>query len=301
MDVASTAFSGWMLILIFAVLLLCLGLAGMASGRFLPAAAPLARWGTPVLLLLSLALLLLRVRQLDAGLNPTLFIWIPALLSAGAASFCAFCPGLAGFGAVGLAGAIGLAVTFVEAALEAAASRLTWLTLSALAVCSLAFFFSCAGLAGKLARPKRRAHPGQRARKERPAAPPPADEPPAAPDSSALPPSTQTTQGRLTLLAGPYDGQSILLEPMEELRLGSDPALCHLVLEIPSMPPCCLTIRWQAAAGSYQVTCRKAGRLLDSQGHPLPENVPVGMAPGQPLLWQFSGQPLLRLEEPVRL
>ena len=34
MDVASTAFSGWMLILIFAVLLLCLGLAGMASGRF---------------------------------------------------------------------------------------------------------------------------------------------------------------------------------------------------------------------------------------------------------------------------
>ena len=140
MDVASTAFSGWMLILIFAVLLLCLGLAGMASGRFLPAAAPLARWGTPVLLLLSLALLLLRVRQLDAGLNPTLFIWIPALLSAGAASFCAFCPGLAGFGAVGLAGAIGLAVTFVEAALEAAASRLTWLTLSALAVCSLAFF-----------------------------------------------------------------------------------------------------------------------------------------------------------------
>ena len=140
MDVASTAFSGWMLILIFAVLLLCLGLAGMASGRFLPAATPLARWGTPVLLLLSLALLLLRVRQLDAGLNPTLFIWIPALLSAGAASFCAFCPGLAGFGAVGLAGAIGLAVTFVEAALEAAASRLTWLTLSALAVCSLAFF-----------------------------------------------------------------------------------------------------------------------------------------------------------------
>ena len=81
--------------------------------------------------------------------------------------------------------------------------------------------------------------------------------------------------GSLILLAEPYVGQQISLPDGEELRLGSDAAYCHLILELPGRQPCLCGVRWLGARNTYLVTSYVFSGLLYEDGRPLPGNSSV--------------------------
>ena len=100
--------------------------------------------------------------------------------------------------------------------------------------------------------------------------------------------------GSLILLAEPYVGQQISLPDGEELRLGSDAAYCHLILDLPGRQPCLCGVRWLGARNTYLVTSYVFSGLLYEDGRPLPGNSSVEVKPGSLFLEGQTGQVLFQ-------
>ena len=96
------------------------------------------------------------------------------------------------------------------------------------------------------------------------------------------------------MLAEPYVGQQISLPDGEELRLGSDAAYCHLILELPGRQPCLCGVRWLGARNTYLVTSYVFSGLLYEDGRPPPGNSSVEVKPGSLFLEGQTGQVLFQ-------
>lgn len=273
------------------VILLAAGAAaGMILGRKAAFAGPLSGYGTPLALLLTLVLLLLWKDEAARRLWMTvlIFIAVPALFGAAAASVCAFCPVRRSFALAFAAGLLGACIVLLRAVFGL---RFSWTTPAAYAAYGLVLFlsgmgFMSAGLAGRKARQAAGLKESAEAPEE------PAETPQEAGDTQEA--EKPEPSGSLILLAEPYVGQQISLPDREELRLGSDAAYCHLILELPGRQPCLCGVRWLGARNTYLVTSYVFSGLLYEDGRPLPGNSSVEVKPGSLFLEGQTGQVLFQ-------
>ena len=115
---------------------------------------------------------------------------------------------------------------------------------------------------------------------------------PAAPAPS--PPPESGPAGSLTVLCGAFAGQQIPLPAGEELALGRDAALCHLVLDVTDMPACLCTVRWLPGRGTYLVACRAQQGLLWADGRSAPPGSVIEISPGS-VCYLATGQPVVQM------
>ena len=267
------------------VILLAAGAAaGMILGRKAAFAGLLSGYGTPLALLLTLLLLLLWKDEAAGRLWMTVFIFIavPALFGAAAASVCAFRPVRKSFALAFAAGLLGACSVLLRAVFGL---RFSWTTPAAYAAYGLVLFLSGMGLvsAGRKTRQAARTEESTEA---------PAEAPKEAGDTQEAEESEPS--GSLILLAEPYVGQQIRLPDGEELRLGSDAAYCHLILDLPGRQPCLCGVRWLGARNTYLVTSYVFSGLLYEDGRPLPGNSSVEVKPGSLFLEGQTGQVLFQ-------
>lgn len=261
------------------VILLAAGAAaGMILGRKAAFAGPISGYGTPLALLLTLLLLLLWKDEAAGRLWMTVFIFIavPALFGAAAASVCAFRPVRRSFALAFAAGLLGACSVLLRAVFGL---RFSWTTPAAYAAYGLVLFLSGMGLVSA----KRKARQAARTEES-------TEAPAEAPQEAEEP----EPSGSLILLAEPYVGQQISLPDGEELRLGSDAAYCHLILELPGRQPCLCGVRWLGARNTYLVTSYVFSGLLYEDGRPLPGNSSVEVKPGSLFLEGQTGQVLFQ-------
>ena len=267
------------------VILLAAGAAaGMILGRKAAFAEPISRYGTPLALLLTLLLLLLWKDEAAGRLWMTviIFIAVPALSGAAAASVCAFRPVRRSFALVFAAGLLGACSVLLRAVFGL---RFSWTTPAAYAAYGLVLFLSGMGFASA----KRKARQAARTEESTEA---PAEAPQEAGDTQEA--EEPEPSGSLILLAEPYVGQQISLPDGEELRLGSDAAYCHLILDLPGRQPCLCGVRWLGARNTYLVTSYVFSGLLYEDGQPLPGNSSVEVKPGSLFLEGQTGQVLFQ-------
>ena len=267
------------------VILLAAGAAaGMILGRKAAFAEPISRYGTPLALLLTLLLLLLWKDEAAGRLWMTviIFIAVPALSGAAAASVCAFRPVRRSFALVFAVGLLGACSVLLRAVFGL---RFSWTTPAAYAAYGLVLFLSGMGFASA----KRKARQAARTEESTEA---PAEAPQKAGDTQEA--EEPEPSGSLILLAEPYVGQQISLPDGEELRLGSDAAYCHLILELPGRQPCLCGVRWLGARNTYLVTSYVFSALLYEDGRPLPGNSSVEVKPGSLFLEGQTGQVLFQ-------
>ena len=267
------------------VILLAAGAAaGMILGRKAAFAGLLSGYGTPLALLLTLLLLLLWKDEAAGRLWMTVFIFIavPALFGAAAASVCAFRPVRKSFALAFAAGLLGACSVLLRAVFGL---RFSWTTPAAYAAYGLVLFLSGMGLvsAGRKTRQAARTEESTEA---------PAEAPKEAGDTQEA--EEPEPSGSLILLAEPYVGQQIRLPDGEELRLGSDAAYCHLILDLPGRQPCLCGVRWLGARNTYLVTSYVFSGLLYEDGRPLPGNSSVEVKPGSLFLEGQTGQVLFQ-------
>lgn len=267
------------------VILLAAGAAaGMILGRKAAFAGPISGYGTPLALLLTLVLLLLwkdgAARSL--WMSVLIFIAVPALFGAAAASVCAFRPVRKSFALAFVAGLLGGCSVLLRSAFG---FRFDWTTPAAYAAYGLVLFLSGMGLVSA----KRKAWQAARTEESTEA---PAEAPQEAGDTQEA--EEPEPSGSLILLAEPYVGQQISLPDGEELRLGSDAAYCHLILELPGRQPCLCGVRWMGARNTYLVTSYVFSGLLYEDGRPLPGNSSVEVKPGSLFLEGQTGQVLFQ-------
>ena len=267
------------------VILLAAGAAaGMILGRKAAFAGLLSGYGTPLALLLTLVLLLLWKDEAASGLwvSVLIFIAVPALFGAAAASVCAFRPVRRSFALAFAAGLLGGCSVLLRAVFG---FRFSWTTPAAYAAYGLVLFLSGMGFASA----KRKARQAARTEESTEA---PAEAPQEAADTQEA--EEPEPSGSLILLAEPYVGQQISLPDGEELRLGSDAAYCHLILELPGRQPCLCGVRWLGARNTYLVTSYVFSGLLYEDGRPLPGNSSVEVKPGSLFLEGQTGQVLFQ-------
>ena len=267
------------------VILLAAGAAaGMILGRKAAFAEPISRYGTPLALLFTLLLLLLWKDEAAGRLWMTviIFITVPALFGAAAASVCAFRPVRKSFALAFAAGLLGGCSVLLRAAFG---FRFDWTTPAAYAAYGLVLFLSGMGFASA----KRKARQAARTEESTEA---PAEAPQEAGDTQEA--EEPEPSGSLILLAEPYVGQQISLPDGEELRLGSDAAYCHLILDLPGRQPCLCGVRWLGARNTYLVTSYVFSGLLYEDGRPLPGNSSVEVKPGSLFLEGQTGQVLFQ-------
>ena len=267
------------------VILLAAGAAaGMILGRKAAFAEPISRYGTPLALLLTLLLLLLWKDEAAGRLWMTviIFITVPALSGAVAASVCAFHPVRRSFALAFAAGLLGACSVLLRAVFGL---RFSWTTPAAYAAYGLVLFLSGMGFASA----KRKARQAARTEESTEA---PAEAPQEAGDTQEA--EEPEPSGSLILLAEPYVGQQISLPDGEELRLGSDAAYCHLILDLPGRQPCLCGVRWLGARNTYLVTSYVFSGLLYEDGRPLPGNSSVEVKPGSLFLEGQTGQVLFQ-------
>ena len=267
------------------VILLAAGAAaGMILGRKAAFAGLLSGYGTPLALLLTLVLLLLwkdgAARSL--WMSVLIFIAVPALFGAAAASVCAFRPVRKSFALAFVAGLLGGCSVLLRSAFG---FRFSWTTPAAYAAYGLVLFLSGMGLVSA----KRKAWQAARTEESTEA---PAEAPQEAGDTQEA--EKPEPSGSLILLAEPYVGQQISLPDGKELRLGSDAAYCHLILELPGRQPCLCGVRWLGARNTYLVTSYVFSGLLYEDGQPLPGNSSVEVKPGSLFLDGQTGQVLFQ-------
>lgn len=264
------------------ILLAAVAAAGMILGRKTAFAQPLSGYGTPLALLLTLVLLLLWKNEAVSGhwMTVLIFTAVPALLGAASASLCAFRPVKKTFVLSFAAGLIGACSVLLRAAFG---FRFSWVTPAACAVYGLVMFLSGMGMtaAGRRCRQTDE-------REERTEVPG---------ELSAEPRETEESEpvGSLILLTEPYAGQQIGLPDGEELRLGSDAAYCHLILELPGRQPCLCGVRWLGLRNTYLITSYAFSGLLDEDGRTLPGNSSIEAQPGKVFLDAQSGQALFQV------
>ena len=266
------------------ILLAAAAAAGMILGRKAAFAGPISGYGTPLALLLTLLLLLLWKDGAAHSLWMTVFIFIavPALFGAAAASVCAFRPVRKSFALAFVAGLLGGCSVLLRSAFG---FRFDWTTPAAYAAYGLVLFLSGMGLVSA----KRKAWQAASTEESTEA---PAEAPQEAGDTKEA--EEPEPSGSLILLAEPYVGQQISLPDGEELRLGSDAAYCHLILELPGRQPCLCGVRWLGARNTYLVTSYVFSGLLYEDGRPLPGNSSVEVKPGSLFLEGQTGQVLFQ-------
>lgn len=260
------------------ILLAAAAVAGMVLGRKAAFAGPISGYGTPLALLLTLVLLLLWKDGAAHSLwmSVLIFIAVPALFGAAAASVCAFRPVRKSFALAFAAGLLGGCSVLLRSAFG---FRFDWTTPAAYAAYGLVLFLSGMGLVSA----KRKAWQAARTEES-------TEAPAEAPQEAEEP----EPSGSLILLAEPYVGQQISLPDGEELRLGSDAAYCHLILELPGRQPCLCGVRWLGARNTYLVTSYVFSGLLYEDGRPLPGNSSVEVKPGSLFLDGQTGQVLFQ-------
>ena len=267
------------------VILLAAGAAaGMILGRKAAFAGPLSGYGTPLALLLTLVLLLLWKDEAARRLWMTvlIFIAVPALFGAAAASVCAFRPVRRSFALAFAAGLLGACSVLLRAVFG---FRFSWTTPAAYVSYGFVLFLAGMGFASA----KRKARQAARTEESTEA---PAEAPQEAGDTQEA--EEPEPSGSLILLAEPYVGQQISLPDGEELRLGSDAAYCHLILDLPGRQPCLCGVRWMGARNTYLVTSYVFSGLLYEDGRPLPGNSSVEVKPGSLFLEGQTGQVLFQ-------
>ena len=267
------------------VILLAAGAAaGMILGRKAAFAGPLSGYGTPLALLLTLVLLLLWKDEAARRLWMTvlIFIAVPALFGAAAASVCAFRPVRRSFALAFAAGLLGACSVLLRAVFG---FRFSWTTPAAYVSYGFVLFLAGMGFASA----KRKARQAARTEESTEA---PAEAPQEAGGTQEA--EEPEPSGSLILLAEPYVGQQISLPDGEELRLGSDAAYCHLILDLPGRQPCLCGVRWLGARNTYLVTSYVFSGLLYEDGRPLPGNSSVEVKPGSLFLEGQTGQVLFQ-------
>lgn len=266
------------------ILLAAAAAAGMILGRKAAFAGPISGYGTPLALLLTLVLLLLWKDEAAGGfwMSVLIFIAVPALSGAAAASVCAFRPVRRSFALAFAAGLLGGCSVLLRSAFG---FRFDWTTPAAYAAYGLVLFLSGMGLVSA----KRKARQVARTEESTEA---PAEAPQEAGGTQEA--EEPEPSGSLILLAEPYVGQQISLPDGEELRLGSDAAYCHLILELPGRQPCLCGVRWLGARNTYLVTSYVFSGLLYEDGRPLPGNSSVEVKPGSLFLEGQTGQVLFQ-------
>lgn len=101
--------------------------------------------------------------------------------------------------------------------------------------------------------------------------------------------------GNMILLSEPYTGQQIPLSDGAELRLGSDAADCHLILELAGEPRCLCSVRWLSGKNCYCITSFEPLGLLYEDGNSVPDGVPLEVQPGTVFLDGQTGQAVFQL------
>ena len=266
-----------------AALSLFLAARGRAAGRKTGFDKRIVRWGTAAALLMAALLFFLnRVNVILLGVNPTLFVTLPVMVSAAAAVLCAAFPRKPVFvltfliGAVGLGGELLLIFMVLGGFWEKRHGLVLWVISSIFYASTLVLSGMGFGAAGR--EPETDPAPEADSAAER--------QPKADPAPEA---------GALIILSEPFVGQQIPLPAHEPLKIGSDPAECQLVLDLPGEPRCLCRVSWLDARNSYSVTACEYTGLLYEDGTPVPVNEPVMAEPGTVFLDGQTGQAVFQL------
>ena len=260
-----------------AALSLLLAVQGWAAGRKAGFDKRIVRWGTAAALLMTALLLFLNRKNIIwLGVNPTLFVTLPVMVSAAAAVLCAAFPGKPVFvltfliGAAGLGGELLLIFMVLGGFWGNRQGLVLWVISGIFYASSLVLSGMGFGAAGMES-----------------------EEEPAPEADSA--PEREPEAGTLIILSEPFAGQKIPLPAHEPLKIGSDPADCHLILELAGEPRCLGTVCRLDKRAAYLITCPADFGLSYEDGTPVPVNEPVVAEPGTVFLDGQTGQAVFQL------
>ncbi len=253
----------------------------MVWGRKVKVSRQIVIYGLPAAMLLTILTLWLGRGELDRffiheivlsfGLAPVVAVGTVlgfAFWAAAGAVFAAFCPGKPAFLLAACLGLAGTGISFFEFLLSVRAG--------ALAGCccyALVWLLGCMGLA--LPRKKVMPDPGTA-------------------ETGTVMQERVLPAGFLLLLSEPFKGGKLPVPAGEELRMGRDAAYCHLIMDLPEMPPCLCGVRWLEQRNTYLITCYADDGLLYEDGQPLPVNCSVEAKPGQTFFCGPTGQALFQ-------
>ena len=256
---------------------LFLAVRGRAAGRKTGFDKRIVRWGTAAALLMAALLFFLnRVNVILLGVNPTLFVTLPVMVSAVAAVLCAAFPAKPVFVLTFLIGAAGLGselllISMVLGGFWGGRHGLVLWVISSI------FYASSLVLSGM----------GFGAAGMEPEADP-------APEADSAP-ERQQEAGALIILSEPFVGQELPLPAHESLKIGSDPADCQLILNLPGEPRCLGIVCRLDKRAAYLITCPMGSELSYEDGTPVPVNEPVMAEPGTVFLDGQTGQAVFQL------
>ena len=256
---------------------LFLAVRGWAAGRKAGFDGRIVRWGTAAALLMTALLLFLNRKNIIwLGVNPTLFVTLPVMVSAAAAVLCAAFPAKPVFVLTFLIGAAGLGSELLLISMALGGfwggrhGLVLWVISSIFYASSLVLSGMGFGAAGR--------------------------EPETDPAPEADPASEQKPEaGALIILSEPFAGQQIPLPAHEPLKIGSDPAECQLVLDLPGEPRCLGIVCRLDKRAAYQLTCPAGSGLFYEDGTPVPVNESVTAEPGTVFLDGQTGQAVFQL------
>lgn len=260
-----------------AALSLFLAARGRAAGRKTGFDKRIVRWGTAAALLMAALLFFLnRVNVILLGVNPTLFVTLPVMVSAAAAVLCAAFPAKPVFVLTFLIGAAGLGSELLLISMTLGGfwggrhGLVLWVISSIFYASSLVLSGMGFGAAGME----------------------PETDP--APEADSAP-ERQPEAGALIILSEPFVGQQIPLPAYESLKIGSDPADCQLILDLPGEPRCLGIVCRLDKRAAYLITCPMGSELSYEDGTPVPVNEPVMAEPGTVFLDGQTGQAVFQL------
>ena len=281
-----------------AALSLFLAVRGWAAGRKAEFDGRIVRWGTAAALLMTALLLFLnRVNVILLGVNPTLFVTLPVMVSAAAAVLCAAFPAKPVFVLTFLIGAAGLGSELLLISMALGGfwggrhGLVLWVISSIFYASSLVLSGMGFGAAGR--EPETESVPDRQPGAE--ALTGFQTEVLAEPADTVQPVERAVSAGDLIILSEPFAGQQIPLPVHEPLKIGSDPADCQLILDLPGESRCLCRVSWLGARNSYSVTACEHSSLLYEDGTPVPVNEPVVAEPGTVFLDGQTGQAVFQL------
>lgn len=256
---------------------LFLAVRGRAAGRKTGFDKRIVRWGTAAALLMAALLFFLnRVNVILLGVNPTLFVTLPVMVSAVAAVLCAAFPAKPVFVLTFLIGAAGLGSELLLISMVLGGfwggrhGLVLWVISSIFYASSLVLSGMGFGAAGM----ELEADP--------------------APEADSAP-ERQQEAGALIILSEPFVGQELPLPAHESLKIGSDPADCQLILNLPGEPRCLGIVCRLDKRAAYLITCPMGSELSYEDGTPVPVNEPVMAEPGTVFLDGQTGQAVFQL------
>lgn len=248
-------------------------LTGVLIGRRWKVAMRAAAYAVPLLLVLSLSIL--------AAYGERVFVlwgfasWIVAVLGVletGATILSAWLPGRISFGLGGMMGALG----FFLSAISAFSTH----SLESLTAVACYGLLAAAGFMGAVSRRIEESEEGQ---------------PPLVRQEKENRQEEIRPQGCLTFFSGIFSGQKIPISGSEEIRIGSDAASCHLILDVPGTPACLCRVCWLEKRNTYLITSGPQGGLSFGDGTALPPGGSMEVWSGTILYWRETEEPAFRL------